>query len=163
MIVVTSRRKEHDCCRPVLIARWHDCCKLVLNSSLTWLLQTFVKGYLISFVRLLLGIDAQEKSGHLSSVCIRQWPFWFCCLCHSLSIVSDAVDTCTECGQFVCFCVCVCVGGGLTIHLYIYSFLYLFILSVWGWGHSIVKYLVPDVKPPLSSDHIFRNSPFIII
>lgn len=30
--------------------------------------QTFVKGYLISFVRLLLGIDAQENSGHLSSV-----------------------------------------------------------------------------------------------
>ena len=31
-------------------------------------LQTFVKGYLISFLRLMLGIDAQENSGHLSSV-----------------------------------------------------------------------------------------------
>ena len=30
--------------------------------------QTFVKGYLITFVRLLLGIDAEENSGHLSSV-----------------------------------------------------------------------------------------------
>ena len=34
------------------------------------LYQTFVKGYLIGFVRLLLGIDAQENSGHLSSVSI---------------------------------------------------------------------------------------------
>uniref|UniRef100_A0A2C9LI84 RCK N-terminal domain-containing protein n=1 Tax=Biomphalaria glabrata TaxID=6526 RepID=A0A2C9LI84_BIOGL len=32
------------------------------------LYQTFVKGYLISFVRLLLGIDAEKNSGHLSSV-----------------------------------------------------------------------------------------------
>jgi len=32
------------------------------------ILQTFVKGYLITFVRLLLGIDAEENSGHLSSV-----------------------------------------------------------------------------------------------
>ena len=32
------------------------------------LFQTFVKGYLITFVRLLLGIDAEEGSGHLSSV-----------------------------------------------------------------------------------------------
>lgn len=32
------------------------------------LLQTFVKGYLITLVRLLLGIDAEENSGHLSSV-----------------------------------------------------------------------------------------------
>ncbi|KAK6959493.1 potassium channel subfamily T member 2 [Biomphalaria glabrata] len=31
------------------------------------LYQTFVKGYLISFVRLLLGIDAEKNSGHLSS------------------------------------------------------------------------------------------------
>ncbi|RUS88972.1 hypothetical protein EGW08_003219, partial [Elysia chlorotica] len=34
----------------------------------TLLYQTFVKGYLISFVRLLLGIDAEEGSGHLSSI-----------------------------------------------------------------------------------------------
>ncbi|XP_076456337.1 potassium channel subfamily T member 2-like [Babylonia areolata] len=36
------------------------------------LYQTFVKGYLIGFVRLLLGIDAQESSGHLSSVRINR-------------------------------------------------------------------------------------------
>ncbi|BFZ21583.1 hypothetical protein BsWGS_24622 [Bradybaena similaris] len=36
------------------------------------LYQTFVKGYLISFVRLLLGIDAVKNSGHLSSVRIRR-------------------------------------------------------------------------------------------
>ncbi|XP_025092879.1 potassium channel subfamily T member 2-like isoform X2 [Pomacea canaliculata] len=36
------------------------------------LYQTFVKGYLISFVRLLLGIDAQENSGHLSSVRVKR-------------------------------------------------------------------------------------------
>ncbi|XP_070209297.1 potassium channel subfamily T member 2-like isoform X2 [Littorina saxatilis] len=36
------------------------------------LYQTFVKGYLISFVRLLLGIDAQENSGHLSSVKVKR-------------------------------------------------------------------------------------------
>ncbi|XP_012937020.1 potassium channel subfamily T member 2 [Aplysia californica] len=36
------------------------------------LYQTFVKGYLISFVRLLLGIDAEKNSGHLSSVRIRR-------------------------------------------------------------------------------------------
>ncbi|XP_071112258.1 potassium channel subfamily T member 2-like [Haliotis cracherodii] len=36
------------------------------------LYQTFVKGYLISFVRLLLGIDAQHNSGHLSSVRVRR-------------------------------------------------------------------------------------------
>ncbi|KAK7485655.1 hypothetical protein BaRGS_00023104, partial [Batillaria attramentaria] len=36
------------------------------------LYQTFVKGYLISFVRLLLGIEAQENSGHLSSVRVKR-------------------------------------------------------------------------------------------
>lgn len=36
------------------------------------LYQTYVKGYLISFVRLLLGIDAQDNSGHLSSVRVRR-------------------------------------------------------------------------------------------
>ncbi|ESO94250.1 hypothetical protein LOTGIDRAFT_232492 [Lottia gigantea] len=36
------------------------------------LYQTFVKGYLISFVRLLLGIDAEPNSGHLSSVRVRR-------------------------------------------------------------------------------------------
>ncbi|KAK6183676.1 hypothetical protein SNE40_011106 [Patella caerulea] len=36
------------------------------------LYQTFVKGYLISFVRLLLGIDAEQNSGHLSSVRVRR-------------------------------------------------------------------------------------------
>ncbi|KAL8625209.1 hypothetical protein ACOMHN_030842 [Nucella lapillus] len=36
------------------------------------LYQTFVKGYLIGFVRLLLGIDAQENSGHLSSVRVNR-------------------------------------------------------------------------------------------
>ncbi|BFZ11115.1 hypothetical protein BsWGS_14154 [Bradybaena similaris] len=36
------------------------------------LYQTFVKGYLISFVRLLLGIDAEKDSGHLSSVRIHR-------------------------------------------------------------------------------------------
>ncbi|XP_063407916.1 potassium channel subfamily T member 1-like isoform X3 [Mytilus trossulus] len=35
------------------------------------LYQTFVKGYLITFVRLLLGIDAEENSGHLSSIRVR--------------------------------------------------------------------------------------------
>lgn len=34
----------------------------------TLLYQTCSKGYLIKFVRLLLGIDAEENSGHLSSV-----------------------------------------------------------------------------------------------
>ncbi|XP_067665329.1 potassium channel subfamily T member 2-like isoform X2 [Haliotis asinina] len=37
----------------------------------TLLYQTFVKGYLITFVRLLLGIDAEENSGHLSSIRVR--------------------------------------------------------------------------------------------
>ncbi|XP_041360806.1 potassium channel subfamily T member 2-like isoform X2 [Gigantopelta aegis] len=36
------------------------------------LYQTFVKGYLISFLRLMLGIDAQENSGHLSSVRVQK-------------------------------------------------------------------------------------------
>ncbi|XP_076456939.1 potassium channel subfamily T member 2-like isoform X3 [Babylonia areolata] len=36
------------------------------------LYQTFVKGYLICFVRLLLGIDAQRRSGHLSSVQVNR-------------------------------------------------------------------------------------------
>ena len=31
-----------------------------------------MKGYLITFVRLLLGIDAEENSGHLSSVSLLQ-------------------------------------------------------------------------------------------
>ncbi|XP_060085731.1 potassium channel subfamily T member 2-like isoform X1 [Ylistrum balloti] len=35
------------------------------------LYQTFVKGYLITFVRLLLGIDAEENSGHLSSIRVK--------------------------------------------------------------------------------------------
>ncbi|CAG2236860.1 KCNT1 [Mytilus edulis] len=35
------------------------------------LYQTFGKGYLITFVRLLLGIDAEENSGHLSSIRVR--------------------------------------------------------------------------------------------
>jgi len=38
----------------------------------TLLYQTFVKGYLISFVRLLLGIDAEEGSGHLSSIRVKK-------------------------------------------------------------------------------------------
>lgn len=38
----------------------------------TLLYQTFVKGYLITFVRLLLGIDAEEGSGHLSSIRIKR-------------------------------------------------------------------------------------------
>ncbi|KAL3891867.1 hypothetical protein ACJMK2_004111 [Sinanodonta woodiana] len=38
----------------------------------TLLYQTFVKGYLITFVRLLLGIDAEENSGHLSSIKIKK-------------------------------------------------------------------------------------------
>lgn len=41
-----------------------------------FLLQTFVKGYLISFVRLLLGIDAEEGSGHLSSVGVILLILW---------------------------------------------------------------------------------------
>lgn len=36
-------------------------------------LQTFVKGYLITLVRLLLGIDAEENSGHLSSVSLSMF------------------------------------------------------------------------------------------
>ncbi|XP_021366238.1 potassium channel subfamily T member 2-like [Mizuhopecten yessoensis] len=35
------------------------------------LYQTFVKGYLITFVRLLLGIDAEDNSGHLSSIRVK--------------------------------------------------------------------------------------------
>ena len=42
-----------------------QCYHLYLTATL---FQTFVKGYLITFVRLLLGIDAEEGSGHLSSV-----------------------------------------------------------------------------------------------
>lgn len=38
----------------------------------TLLYQTFEKGYLIAFVRLLLGIDSSENSGHLSSMRIRK-------------------------------------------------------------------------------------------
>lgn len=38
----------------------------------TLLYQTFVKGYLIKFVRLLLGIDAEVNSGHLSSIKIKR-------------------------------------------------------------------------------------------
>ncbi|XP_060085244.1 potassium channel subfamily T member 2-like [Ylistrum balloti] len=38
----------------------------------TLLYQTFVKGYLIKFVRLLLGIDAERNSGHLSSIKIKR-------------------------------------------------------------------------------------------
>ncbi|XP_045180418.2 potassium channel subfamily T member 1-like isoform X3 [Mercenaria mercenaria] len=38
----------------------------------TLLYQTFVKGYLITFVRLLLGIDAEENSGHLSSIRMKR-------------------------------------------------------------------------------------------
>lgn len=38
----------------------------------TLLYQTFVKGYLIKFVRLLLGIDAEMNSGHLSSIKIKR-------------------------------------------------------------------------------------------
>ncbi|XP_052233103.1 potassium channel subfamily T member 2-like [Dreissena polymorpha] len=33
---------------------------------------TYVKGYLITFVRLLLGIDAEHNSGHLSSIRIKR-------------------------------------------------------------------------------------------
>lgn len=36
------------------------------------LYQTFVKGYLIKFVRLLLGIDAEKNSGHLSSIKVKR-------------------------------------------------------------------------------------------
>ncbi|PVD32429.1 hypothetical protein C0Q70_07863 [Pomacea canaliculata] len=38
----------------------------------TLLYQTFVKGYLITFVRLLLGMDAEEGSGHLSSIRVKR-------------------------------------------------------------------------------------------
>ncbi|OWF49166.1 Potassium channel subfamily T member 2 [Mizuhopecten yessoensis] len=38
----------------------------------TLLYQTFVKGYLIKFVRLLLGIDAEMNSGHLSSIKVKR-------------------------------------------------------------------------------------------
>ncbi|CAG5135574.1 unnamed protein product, partial [Candidula unifasciata] len=38
----------------------------------TLLYQTFTKGYLISFVRLLLGIDSEKGSGHLSSIRVRK-------------------------------------------------------------------------------------------
>ncbi|KAK3087945.1 hypothetical protein FSP39_012694 [Pinctada imbricata] len=38
----------------------------------TLLYQTFVKGYLIKFVRLLLGIDAEQNSGHLSSIKVKR-------------------------------------------------------------------------------------------
>ncbi|KAL8590822.1 hypothetical protein ACOMHN_064160 [Nucella lapillus] len=57
----------------------------------TLLYQTFVKGYLITFVRLLLGIDAEEGSGHLSSIRVtkamtRDYPTFgdmYERLCHS--------------------------------------------------------------------------------
>ncbi|CAG5115633.1 unnamed protein product [Candidula unifasciata] len=38
----------------------------------TLLYQTFTKGYLISFVRLLLGIDSEQGSGHLSSIRVKK-------------------------------------------------------------------------------------------
>ncbi|KAH3713899.1 hypothetical protein DPMN_073700 [Dreissena polymorpha] len=38
----------------------------------TLLYQTYVKGYLITFVRLLLGMDAENNSGHLSSIRITR-------------------------------------------------------------------------------------------
>ncbi|XP_033726603.1 potassium channel subfamily T member 2-like isoform X2 [Pecten maximus] len=38
----------------------------------TLLYQTFVKGYLIKFARLLLGIDAEMNSGHLSSIKVKR-------------------------------------------------------------------------------------------
>lgn len=44
----------------------------MLNSLLY---QTFVKGYLITLVRLLLGIDAEENSGHLSSVRVQRMTY----------------------------------------------------------------------------------------
>ncbi|XP_036357424.1 potassium channel subfamily T member 1 isoform X2 [Octopus sinensis] len=38
----------------------------------TLLYQTFEKGYLIAFIRLFLGIDSSENSGHLSSIQVRK-------------------------------------------------------------------------------------------
>ncbi|KAH9513975.1 potassium channel, sub T, member 2 [Bulinus truncatus] len=38
----------------------------------TLLYQTFSKGYLISFIRLLLGIDGEQGSGHLSSILVKK-------------------------------------------------------------------------------------------
>ncbi|CAL1540708.1 unnamed protein product [Lymnaea stagnalis] len=38
----------------------------------TLLYQTFTKGYLITFIRLLLGIDGEEGSGHVSSILIKK-------------------------------------------------------------------------------------------
>lgn len=63
------------------------------------LYQTFVKGYLICFVRLLLGIDAQEHSGHLSSVRIKratihQFPTYgdlYQCLCTTTGEIPIAI------------------------------------------------------------------------
>ncbi|KAJ8301975.1 hypothetical protein KUTeg_020962 [Tegillarca granosa] len=61
------------------ISRLEKKLKEEMHSSLTHIFrlpfaagQTFVKGYLIKFVRLLLGIDAEKNSGHLSSIKVKR-------------------------------------------------------------------------------------------
>ncbi|XP_076465055.1 potassium channel subfamily T member 2-like [Babylonia areolata] len=74
----------------------------------TLLYQTFVKGYLITFVRLLLGIDAEEGSGHLSSIRVtkgmtKQYPTFghmYKMLCHSSGEIPFALyHTELNCGD----------------------------------------------------------------
>lgn len=47
----------------------------------TLLYQAFVKDYVITFVRLLLGIDQAPGSGFLTSVCLKVYTIHIFCLC----------------------------------------------------------------------------------
>ena len=47
-----------------------------------------MKGYLITFVRLLLGIDAEENSGHLSSVSLLYGHM--ICQCQKLTFLASS-------------------------------------------------------------------------
>ncbi|KAJ8322182.1 hypothetical protein KUTeg_000653 [Tegillarca granosa] len=69
-IYTTSKLRERMTSSMSHIFRLPFAAGRVFSASMldTLLYQTFVKGYLITFVRLLLGIDAEENSGHLSSV-----------------------------------------------------------------------------------------------
>ncbi|XP_063407374.1 potassium channel subfamily T member 2-like isoform X1 [Mytilus trossulus] len=68
-----KKLKEHNCILTHLF-RLPFAAGHVLSGAMldTLLYQTFVKGYLIKFVRLLLGIDAEQNSGHLSSIKVKR-------------------------------------------------------------------------------------------
>lgn len=69
-----KRLKEHTTSNMPYMFRLPFAAGQVFSSTMLdrLMYQTFVKGYLINFVRLMLGIDAQENSGHLSSVRIKR-------------------------------------------------------------------------------------------